>query len=317
LEIQTRTWNEVDLDELAELTYDSIHASGLKLNSTKSVESVKEWLSGLEFNQGSFAILSYSDERLIGWLMLVLDEENRYTLNPWGMHPFIAPEHDNIAATRRMVESAIKLVEMEGGSRIQYFVLHSREVGEGTHTSYRELYEKQGLLPKGESVDMKIDLGDASRVPTISTEGYQLTPTMKYDMDTLYACYYDAFDAAKLDIFMLQSNEERRAYFEELASMELNSKSSLALERDEELVGFALTIPYGTDNLHLTCICIHPNHSGKGLGKHLLSNVERKTKAQGNKSMTLYTDQDIRAYHLYIKNGWKVTETYTQYRWQA
>lgn len=315
LSIQIKKWNEVNLGVLAELTYSSIHNSGLKLNAAKSVESVENWLGGQEFSEGSFVVLSYSDAELKGWLMVVQQDTDKFAINPWGMHPFVSPNCDSKVVTSALVKHAIEAAEKRGASQIQFFVQGSREMTEEIHDAYKELYNIQGLTARGASVDMKLDLSEENVELVECPKEYQLVLSEQFDKETLYECYYNAFELEKLRFFIQQSEEERKEYFEELYSMELNSEASVAIERNGTLTGFALVIPYGEQNLHLTCICIHSDYAGKGLGRYLLSMVQRKTLEQDCKTMTLYTDQDIRAYDLYIKNGWEVTETYSEYTW--
>ncbi|MGY5853903.1 MAG: GNAT family N-acetyltransferase [Candidatus Thorarchaeota archaeon] len=311
-----KEWKEVNLRELAEVAYSSMHHAGLTLKVAQSIEDTENWFREQEFSEGTVAVLSYTNSQLVGWMILVRQDESSFTMNPWGMHPFVSPEHDRREVSSSLVKHAVEWAEGEEFSTIQFYAQHSWEKDDEVQESFKELYNLQGLAAKTVSVDMKRGLAESELSSIKCPKGYQLVETKRFDNDTLYSCYYDAFEDEGLTLFVQQSDDERRAYFDDLASMNLNPKTSLAIEREDQLIGFSFVIPYGDENQHLTCICVHPEFGSKGLGRCLLNAIEREVQKQGSKTMTLYTDHGIRAFDLYIKSGWEVTETYTQYVWQ-
>ncbi len=311
-----KKWKEVDLREVAEVAFVSMQHAELTLKVAQSIENTKKWFREQEFNEGTVVVLSYENMRLVGWMILVKQDEVSFTMNPWGMHPFVVPDCDRWKVSASLVKHAIEWTESEGLTTIQFYAQHSWEKNDRVQDTFSELYGIQGLTARTVSVDMKRSLTDSELPSSECPEGYQLVRTSKFDNDTLYSCYHDALAKEGLALFVQQSEEERRAYFDDLASMELDSKTSLAIEREGQLIGFTFVIPYGEENQHLNCVCVRPEFGGKGLGRFLLNAVESVAQKQGSKTMTLYTDQGIRAFDLYIKSGWEVTETYTQYVWQ-
>jgi GNAT superfamily N-acetyltransferase len=315
LNISIKKWEEVNLRELAEVAYGSMQHAGLTLKVAQSIESTENWFHEQEFNEGSVAVLSYTNSKLSGWMILVKQDVSSFSMNPWGMHPFVAPDCDRKDVTASLVKHAIEWAEQEGFSTIQFYAQHSWEKSDKVQEAFKKLYDLQGLTARTVSVDMNLNLAESELTSEECPEGYKLVKTGEYDNDTLYACYHDAFEEEGLALFVQQSEEDRRAYFDNLVSMNLNPETSLAIEREGQLIGFTFVIPYGDENQHLTCICVHPEFSSRGLGRYLLNAVEIEAQKQGSKTMTLYTDHGIRAFDLYIKNRWEIKETYTQYVW--
>ena len=316
LKILIKDWKDVNLRELAEVAYSSMKHAGLTISVTQSVDNTENWFREQEFNEGTVAVLSYTNRQLMGWILLVKQDESSFTMNPWGMHPFVSSDCDRKDVSGILVKHAIEWVDRKGFTTIQFYAQHSWEKNDMVEESFEELYGLQGLTVRAISVDMKRSLTDSELLSSEGPTGYQLVKTSEFDNDNLYSCYYSAFESEALALFMQQNEVERRAYFDDLASMDLNPTTSLAIMRESQLVGFTFVIPYGDDNLHLTCICVHPDFGGRGLGRYLLQEIMREAKKQGSRTMTLYTDHGSRAVDMYIKSGWEITETYTQYVWQ-
>lgn len=316
MRILIKEWENVNLRELAEVAYNSMKHAGLALSVAQSVDNTENWFRDQEFNEGTVAVLSYTNGQLMGWIILVKQDESSIMMNPWGMHPFVSSDFDRNDVSGSLVKHAIEWADKKGFDAIQFYAQHSWEKNDKIEETFNELYGLQGLTARTTSVDMKRALTESELPSSECPVGYQLVKTSEFDNDTLYSCYYDAFENEGLVFFMQQKEVEKRAYFDELATMDLNPTTSLAIEREGQLVGFAFVIPYGDDNQHLTCICVHPDFGEKGLGMYLLEEIESATKKQGSKTMTLYTDHGTRAFDMYIKSGWEITETYTQYLWE-
>lgn len=309
-------WKEVDLDEVAKISFASLQASTATTKESRTLEDVRSWLETQEFSEQSVVSLVSSNSSLFGWLILIPQNKRKLMMNPWGTHPLTDPKEDRMKVTASLVKEATRWAEKEGFEVIEFYVPKSMEDIE-LHEDYMQLYESCNVYAKGFTVDMQLELSKSELVPNEPQPDFLLTSIEDFRMDELYSCYYSAFKEEKLWYFMEQNEEEKRAYFDELASMDLDSMSSLVLKKDQRIVGLTFVIPYGDDtNRHLTCICVHPEFGRRGLGRFLLQENQKRAAQQGCKTMTLYTDYGIRAYDLYVKNGWEVVETYTPFVWK-
>ena len=309
-------WNKTDLNEAVEIAFVSLQASTATTRETRTLDDVRNWLNSQQFSDQSMASLVYSDNRLVGWLLLIPQNHRKLMMNPWGIHPFMDPEFDRKKTTSILLQESTRWANQEGFEVIEFYAQQSME-DVSYHEDYKQQYESCDIHAKGYTVDMQLDLSKSELVSKKSQPNFLLTSIEECSMDDLYSCYYSAFTEEKLWYFMEQNEEEKRAYFDELASMDLETKSSLVLKKNQKIVGFTFVIPYGENtNRHLTCICIHPDFGRRGLGRFLLNETQKRVAQQGCETMTLYTDYGIRAYDLYVKNGWEVTEKYTPYVWK-
>jgi ribosomal protein S18 acetylase RimI-like enzyme len=117
----------------------------------------------------------------------------------------------------------------------------------------------------------------------------------------------EAFSAGDASFFFQQDEAERRGYFNTLGIEEaVGEKASLALTQGGRMVGFTLVLPYGEANCHISCMCIHPDYMGQGMGKLLLRLIKKRALEQGYETITLGTDVNMRAFDLYRKHGFEV-----------
>ncbi len=82
-----------------------------------------------------------------------------------------------------------------------------------------------------------------------------------------------------------------------------SSKHAVVLERDDEIVGFAI-LSFVVGEVELLNICINPSHQGKGFGKYLLDALIEHAIQSGNQDMYLEVrESNDKAYQLYLNLG--------------
>ena len=139
--------------------------------------------------------------------------------------------------------------------------------------------------------------------------GVSIRPLDEADKDQLYTCYHAAFAAGDARFFFDQDKQEREEYFGTLGLDEaLGHPASATLWQDQQLIGFAYVLPYGEDNCHISCMCIHPDFRRKGLGSLLLHHVMGQAAQDGYLTISLGTETEMAAYHLYREHGFRVTQ---------
>jgi ribosomal protein S18 acetylase RimI-like enzyme len=162
-------------------------------------------------------------------------------------------------------------------------------------------------MTEGRYVEMICRLAERPEIEVSLPEGYERLMLDGVKEDDLYPCYCAAFQAGDARFFFDQNEEERRAYFDTLCLDEARDEpgSSLIL-KDGGIAGFTYVLPYGDTNRHISCMCIHPDHQRRGLGRFMLGSAMQEVAAQGHKSITLGTDTDLVAFHFYRKYGFKI-----------
>lgn len=169
-------------------------------------------------------------------------------------------------------------------------------------------------------VEMHCRLTTSTTTAPPLPEGLAVRPVQAGNAEALYACYHAAFSAGEAHFFAAQDEAERRAYFDSLYAMPdmLGDAASLALWHTQghaqQLAGFSFVLPDGPpDNRHISCMCVHPDQQGRGLGKLLLRLVMAHVWAAGGTTITLGTEPQMRAFSLYRAHGFTVTGGSTLY----
>ncbi len=156
-------------------------------------------------------------------------------------------------------------------------------------------------------VEMRCDLSAPLAMGQEQPEGITLVPLGEVDEETLYTCYHAAFVEGDATFFFEQSDMERREYFETLElGQAVRESASSALFKKGDLVGFTYVLSYGEGNLHISCMCVHPDFKRQGLAKFMLQHAQRQARADGYRSITLGTDTLMGAFQLYAKNGFEI-----------
>lgn len=162
-------------------------------------------------------------------------------------------------------------------------------------------------------VDMRCELGPKAGDENVSIEDVVVGSLDSCQPDDLYGCYTAAFSAGDAKFYQLQSEEEQRRYFcQELGFPDvLTNPASFAYKIEEKIIGFVLVLTNLEYNYHISCMCILPEYQNRGLGNAMLSRIMDVAIENGCQSITLGTEPGMRAFHLYRKNGFEVTEEHS------
>ena len=158
-------------------------------------------------------------------------------------------------------------------------------------------------------VEMRCDLGTLRNENMALPAAFEVFPLGEADEEELYACYYAAFETGDAQFFFDQNEKERREFFDTLGlGQALKESASSALRKEGQLIGFTYTLAYGEANLHISCMCVLPEHKRMGLGKYMLLHAQKRAIEDGYRTITLGTDTLMGAFHLYAKNRFEVVE---------
>ncbi len=134
-----------------------------------------------------------------------------------------------------------------------------------------------------------------------------IKPLADADPEEIYRCYVAAFSKGDAQFFFRQTEAEKRDFFNTLGrESAIQEDASHILMQGSRLMGFAYVLPYGEANYHISCMCIHPDFQGRGLGKLSLKFIQKNAAKQGYKTITLGTETEMRAFKLYQKYGFVI-----------
>lgn len=310
MQLSIHQWDELDLQEIAQLTY-KIKEADKQASEDESVKRINSWLCEQFSELPRFAILARSGKQLAGWIMLVVHDATRVEVNPWylGGHPLVAPDQDHQQVGASLLQEAIKWARNKGFEVVELSIDWDLSADPQIYGSFKGWYASLGFVVREESLGFFRQL--SSYVPSdlfmLTPEGIEVLQVIDIDRDQLYRCYHDALMAGQSRLFLDQSEKERRAYFDTFGkTYALHEKISLALIHDGQIVGFSYTIPFGEQYLHLDWFGIHPTFRRRGLGRYLLQLIMARAAREGFQTVGLSCDaENSNAIALYHSLGWQ------------
>jgi ribosomal protein S18 acetylase RimI-like enzyme len=309
------------LDEVAALTY-AVKKEAMQLRDAAATRAIADWLQDEFAGLERMAVLARDRGKLAGWLLLVVRRYESDTLafvelNPWflGGQPLVTPGRDPRGVGALLLAPAIRWAEENDVGRMEASVPHSGDEAQDDET--RAWYEAQGLPVKLTYVDMVCSLPQQELAPASPSPGVEIAPLGEADEAALYDCYIAAFAAGDALFFFDQKEPERRSFFSHLGLEEAREEpASLVLRHSGRLIGFTYVLPFGEGNRHISCMCVHPNWQGQGLGRLMLRQVMQRVAAEGLETVTLGTETGMRAFHLYRNHGFQVMGGNTVFVWR-
>jgi ribosomal protein S18 acetylase RimI-like enzyme len=322
--IETRIlpWDQAELRDLAQSTYDVFHASKDAGLARISVDGMEQWFKRLRFNVPPVVLQALSAGRVVGWLLLFIQDETRVEINPWALngHPFVLSETDDATITRTLLQKSQDYVRSQGFTRLELNYKVTAGAPIPFYERYPEWYQALGFQLVTETAIMRRPLENLEfDIPDIPTE-YLLRPLLDFDDEVIYTIYHEVYSASQNQFFLDQSEEERRAFFDEDFSRDdpFNEDTSLILLKEKDPIGFSLMRPtHGPDNVHLWKFGIHKHYRRRGLGKGLLRLIMGRSSNHGLKTMSLGVEpNNTPAYTLYLSHGFKEQIRQTEYVWK-
>lgn len=162
-----------------------------------------------------------------------------------------------------------------------------------------------------EYVEMKFDLLNFNNVPH-NIDMVCFKKLTSHNKEQCLDIYLNTFSASDAEFFKQQNHQEQLNYFENELGLPDAYKyaESIIVEYDGKPIGFSMGIDYGQNNFHISCMCISPSYQGMGIGKLLLNHIAFASSSRGIKSISLGTEKNMKAYSLYSKFGFKITNTH-------
>ncbi|MCP4416615.1 MAG: GNAT family N-acetyltransferase [Chloroflexi bacterium] len=314
MQISINQWHELDLHEIAHLTYAAKEAD--RQTDGEAVERIVKWLREQFAELPRLAVLARSEERLVGWMMLVVQNPSKVEINPWylGGHPLVAPSQDRHEVGLLLLQKAIEWARNEGYEVIELCIARDLTADPQVYKSVNDWYTSLGFRVREESVGFFHQLSSLDLPTLVVPEGIEIRLVTEVDQDELYRCYHDTMTVGQSRFFFDQSETERRAYFDTFGkTYGRHEATSLVLVQNEQIVGFSYTIPFGK-HLHLDWIGIHPDVRRRGLGRFLMLMLMERAVGGGFQTMGLNCDtRNTRAIALYRSLGWQQEDAELKY----
>ncbi|HRW94135.1 MAG TPA: GNAT family N-acetyltransferase [Thermotogota bacterium] len=241
-----------------------------------------------------------------GYQVLYFREDQVLELNPGtilgGFPVILEGENHPQQVARLLFEESNNIVPTQGVDSLE--IVTSLEEEQNPLTS---LFQQQGFQIEQKYAEMIYCLSPASKDPQVPGN-ISIHPLREASKEVLLECYLEAFRTGDAPFFHSQSQVQQSNFFETLGLDDARSHpASMILVDGKKLLGFSMVIGYGQQNAHVSCMCIEQTYRGKGLGKMLLQMIFHKAWENGDKTITLGTDIRMKAFQLYVKHGFEVT----------
>ena len=310
-------WKDINVDKLARFIKKAKYDS--KSRYDLSFEEIKGILNQY-FRQDDTKYMTASiDKNLVGFLIIYPAGVESKEINPGttlGGNPIIISNEKNDLISNKLINETIIWARNEGVKILEIKIPRNMLNDKNVYKNYILTYEKLGFKRKLEYVEMLCNIEDHTEHNILLPENHDILYINEFCEKEIYGCYYSSFKNGDASFFQYQGEEEKLEYFRELGYPEyLNRDASIALVHDKRLVGFSFVLP-DVDNNHISCMCVHPTYQGLGFGKLILFIIKNKLKEQGIKTITLGTETKMRAFKLYNKYGFSITNGFLIYRWE-
>ncbi|MHA1938640.1 MAG: GNAT family N-acetyltransferase, partial [Candidatus Thorarchaeota archaeon] len=141
----------------------------------------------------------------------------------------------------------------------------------------------------------------------------------KAPIKSLYDCWYASFQSGQDRSFSARTQEQNRAHFEEMFYKEdYDTRASVALKKNEHVVGFALVKKtHGENNGHIWELGVHPDFKRRGYAKLMLAVVRDRLLQEDMKTISLnYDTSNEPAMNLYRSYNFEEGWTQIGYTWK-
>lgn len=323
VEISIQDWNEVDLDELVNLTFKAWRSTPLWPEG-RTLEMFRDYVLQMkERFSPSFLILARSGGDLVGWLCVITEDPSMYDI--WRWHPVVLPGRNEEEIGVKLIGASLEKMKREGVdyAEVCFDLGQERLSPEGEH-KYKKTsgwYQQNGFRLMDETAYMICRSDEFKPFQQSSLDqGYEIREYREEDREALFDCFTTSFLESQDRSFHEKSEDQRVAMFKKYVDdADLNQAGTLLLLKDGKIVGFTVfNIRPAIGDEHLGFIGIHPDHRGRSLGKHLLSNAMIEIAKQGDKVFSLGVDLvNQAAYRLYQDLGFTTQTKLITHYWKG
>ncbi len=296
IQIKTQIFTEhTDVQELAEFTCEFWKINRPEINP--SVDRIANWIRKLKFDIAPLIVQAYRSKKLVGWLLLFVDDSKRLKINPWalGGHPHISPlELDKMKIVDLLLKECIKYAMDHTHTRLE--LEFEKKSSSEEYVVNPSIYSEYSLLKDDEIIFMTKDLGtEPARPKVIFPEDLEVVPLKSVAEEDLYSCYCDTFNNSEDRYTLSHTEAEKQAFFR--TSFDKNEdmidEGSVVLVDGRKPIGFILIRPtHGEGNGHVYQFGVMPEYRGRKLGPQLFDHAINMLTKLGYTRMSLAVDCD-------------------------
>lgn len=304
IEIQVLEWPQADLDELAELVWESRLASPLWMEG----QSVNLFKNYIEQSKGrwpdSKLVTAQRDGKLVGWLALITEDPLIFEL--WRWHPFIKPGEEQEPIADQLLQACKGIAAEKGAQNLEVCCHFQKGQINAEVEAYYQIiaawYEKNGLKKNDEAVYLTSPVGEIELSPPAAIpEPFSIVEYQPDYVDQMYSCYLEAFSSGQDRSYLNKTEQQRKAMFHGYLENELNQKASLVLLEGDRVKGFTLIqTRERVEDEHLALIAVAPGNQNQGWGRKLITASVQGANLKPDKIFSIGVDLSNQiAYQLY------------------
>lgn len=316
MNIVLRKWEELDIRHLAKITSEIRMFEGI---GDQTVDTVEEYLKSVnERYPLEIVLLIIEDEQILGWLGFERISENLGEISRW--HPFVLQETNRDVVAQLLISKINSYARDNGVSRMEVGFGGLSETSVGTYNQRQSWYESEGWTKIEDNNFMSVNPMDYAIEDPGMLEGFNLRPLLDVNNDIIFPCYHESFTTGQATWIYDMTKDQRRQEFEKFfdRTQQINGPASFIVEKEGEILGFALVISRSDEEEHLESIGIHSSVRGRGLGKLMLSRIMEVLQNQNANRFTLGVDPvNIPAFKLYEKFGFELVSRTITYSWKV
>jgi ribosomal protein S18 acetylase RimI-like enzyme len=277
----------------------------------------QSYMSLFKVNDPPVVVTSHLEGKPVGGLLLFIQNAKKLEINPWnlGGHPWVLSNNDKEKVISHLLKESISWAKQNEFDQIHLSFSMNKESEAKNH---RNLYESNGFKFHHETIGYSIDLTSLF-LDFSSLAGFEIKQISEVDRELLFQCVYEVLIERKSFFFYDHKIEECRKFFSNnFCKMDsMTEETSVAILKDQVVIGFTYVLAFGEDFLFLDWIGIHPRYRRQGLGTSLLKYIMAKSKERGIKSMGLSCESDnVPAIRIYEKNNWLRSDHEVTYVWK-
>jgi ribosomal protein S18 acetylase RimI-like enzyme len=318
LETEVRKFGEIDVQEVAKLTFDARQNSDLRNKMVTLEGMISELELGREDDKDKHVILARdASGRLKGWLSIYTGFPGIYFIGSW--QPIIPEGRDQEDIASVLIERAIGFTEEAGVKRLEVLFDNLNDDLRNLCDRMGGWYENKGMHFTTEEIRMVADLKslhvDEIPVPD-EISAVSIAETTNSEMEQpFFETFLDGKDRLFLDLAQENQIIAFNWWFER--ARPFNEESSIVLKKGDDVVGFCIVRP-GHQSASLGPFGIHPRYQGRGLGKALLAKSLGIMIGQDLRTVELEMDIDnTPAYKLYSGFGFESIHSTVYHTWKA
>ncbi|MHA1481629.1 MAG: GNAT family N-acetyltransferase [Candidatus Thorarchaeota archaeon] len=307
-------WKEIEVGDLATITFNSRQA--FKLGAT-SVERIENFLITLQERFPAEAIfLAYQKKKIVGWAGLERDGSTSGEIGRW--HPYVLPIQNQDSIAMQLIESMMNYAQNSGMNRVEIAFGEITEDTLESYETYSKWYSKYNVMKFSEVLYMIWDFKDAHLKQSKLPDGVSIRKVKDVDIEELYQCYYETFSSGQDRDFFDHDESQRREKFDRsfVNADNINEEISSVLLVDDKIAGFA-SIRSRDNEEHLDMLGIHSDYRRRGLGKLLILDVMNRVDKREVEIMSIGVDSvNSNAHDLYKKVGFNTVTRIILHSWK-